>query len=217
MGLLVFVLPLIAIVTVVTTIIYKNAFDRHTTKVLTEGAANKRKWIAPWGFALILLGAQLVLVAGIMFPLSMFMVNTDVGFETVIGDEEPVPLTFDYNLYGYEYVHEDDGCELVGEGSEDLISCKMYKKDNKDGTVTVYLSGRLDKWEMGTNLELNIEDQKGTCFAMATCGSVHEDAENVFFELSVITDEYTAGTIEIRLTDPADNQKAPLSELKMEY
>ena len=106
LGLFIFVVPVILIITVFSFFIYKSCYDKHTNKVLEEGETKKRKWVAPWGFALIVLGVQLVLIAGIMFPLSMLMVDTS-GHQVSNGVEE-IPVGYG-DGYDSEYYPDEIG------------------------------------------------------------------------------------------------------------
>ena len=69
LSVLILLLPTIIIITVAAFFIYKIFYDKHTNKVLESGEPQKRKWVAPWALALIVLGAQLLIVAGVMFPI----------------------------------------------------------------------------------------------------------------------------------------------------
>ena len=70
-SILILLVPTIIIITAAAFFIYKAIFDKHTNKVLESGETPKHRWIAPWALTLIVLGAQLLIVAGIMFPISL--------------------------------------------------------------------------------------------------------------------------------------------------
>lgn len=198
-GLLICLIPVILIVTAVTFIIYKKIFDRHTTKVLQEGVTNKRRWIAPWALALIVLGVQLVLITGTMYLMSMYMINTQAQTVTVSEEGEPMPVIL-YTNTRREFVHKGDGFQLVDEGSNDGLSCKVYKKVNEDNTVSYCFSGKLKKWNGGNKIEMNCLDEKGDLFASSFFSSVDEKDENCYYELRVNDGEYRPGSFVIRLT-----------------
>ena len=83
-------IPIIVVITVAVFFIYKAVYDKHTNQILESGETKKRKWIAPWGLALIVLGAQLILVAGFMFPASLFMINKETS-EITLSETDEVP------------------------------------------------------------------------------------------------------------------------------
>jgi len=197
--LIAFIVPVITVITVVTFFVYKKIYDKHTTKVLEDGETKKRKWLAPWALTLIVLGAQLLIVAGIMFPLSMFMIDKQ-AHTIQISSEQGGPVSFDFN-YDAEFVHGDD-FTLVGEGSNDGITCKIYKKENEDKSVNYYFSGKLDKWEEMNNLQLIVTDESGQVFTMATYLAGAEKDKTFYFELGINVDEYRPSTITIRREKP---------------
>ena len=106
--------PMIIIITLAVFFIYKAFYDKHTNKVLEGSETKKKKWIAPWGLALIVLGAQLILVAGFMFPLSMLMVDHSV---VELSEDSPmhfdvsdsVKFVIDESNYGSGTTFNDDG------------------------------------------------------------------------------------------------------------
>lgn len=220
LGLGIFMLPMILLVTFVTVKIYKFAFDRHTTKVLQEGNAGKRKWIAPWGLAIILLVIQLVLAGGCMFLLSSYMYDTQASSPLVSEDGEPMPIVI-YTNNRREFTHKFDGFKTVGQDANDGFSCNVYKKINKDNTVTYCFSGKINKWQPGDNFELTCYDEKGDTTASSFMGSGNENEQNLFYEIRVSEDEYRPGTVYIKFTkafrDPAEPNNSGVYEIKLDF
>ena len=98
--------------------------------MLESGEAKKCKWIAPWGLALIVLGTQLLLVAGVMFPLSMFMYQTDTEEQRItITNDQPFQIDISDSV---KFVIDDTNYEEVTEMSEDGITITVYKNSNEN-------------------------------------------------------------------------------------
>ena len=219
LGLLICLIPLISGITVAVFFIYKKIFDRHTTKVLQEGVTNKRKWIAPWALALIVLGVQLVLATGTMYLMSMYMVNTQAQTVTVSEEGEPMPVIL-YTNTTREFVHKGDGFQLVDQGANDGLSCKVYKKINEDNTVSYCFSGKLNKWHEGNKLEMTCLDEKGDMIAGSFFSSVDEKDKNCYYELRVNDGAYRPGSFVIRLTQIVYDTSDPNGgtyELKLKF
>ena len=129
-GVYTLLLPLALVITVATFFIYKAFYDKHTNQVLESGEAKKLKWIAPWGLALIVLGTQLLLVAGVMFPLSMFMYQTDTEEQRItVTNEQPFQIDISDSV---KFVIDDTNYEEVTEMSEDGITITVYKNSNEN-------------------------------------------------------------------------------------
>ena len=128
-GVYTLLLPFALVITVATFFIYKAFYDKHTNQVLESGEAKKRKWIAPWGLALIVLGTQLLLVAGVMFPLSMFMYQTNTEEQRItVTNDQPFQIDISDSV---KFVIDDTNYEEVSEMSEDGITITVYKNSNE--------------------------------------------------------------------------------------
>ena len=208
-GLFLFTLPLILIVTVIVFVIYKRCFDRHTNRVLENAETGKRKWMAPWGVALIVLGAQLILVTGIMFPLSMYMMDT--SSKTVVEEEKSAEFGYDFSL-DTAYVAGDD-YQKVSEGSGDGISCSVFKRDNGDGSVNLFVSGSITPWNSGDNLQLSCVDENGEIYSMASYFGVADQLDTLYFKMEMPLDEYHPGTITVILGSNSSSEEKGNIEL----
>ena len=212
-GLIALIVPAIAIITVAAFFIYKKFYDKHTNKVFEEGSKKSRKWIAPWGFTLIVLGAQLILVAGIIYPLSMFMVKNEsrVDFSYGPGEGEGFPIVFDSN-YDHEYHPDEIGYMLINKGSADGVDCKLYKIENDDGSLDYYISGIITGWNGDHNYELYFEDGAGRNFNMATYMPEYNDSDPYYFYLIVSVEEYNPGYFNIAITNSTYDDPAPTGD-----
>ena len=142
-GVYTFLLPIAIIVTVVVFFIYKAIYDKHTNQVLESGGTKKRKWIAPWGLALIVLGAQLLMVAGVMFPLSMFMIDQNVGYSVhELSDDDPMQFDVSDSVM---FVIDDSNYQEVTKFSDEGITVTIYKQQRKDDTEYFVFIGEIEK------------------------------------------------------------------------
>ena len=140
LGFLVFVIITFVItgITLAVFFFYKGIYDRHTTKVLESGVAAKRKWIAPWGLALIVFLAQLMIVLSVFIPASMFMANTQSKVVEVDVSDHP------YLDYSWEPYTVDNSYIEVGTQKTGTASGKLYKKESSDSIVHYYFVGEAD-------------------------------------------------------------------------
>ena len=136
-------IPIILVITVAVFFIYKRFYDKHTNQVLESGEAKKRKWLAPWGLALIVLGAQLVLVAGFMFPLSMFMIDQNVDYSVhELSDDDPMRFDVSDSVM---FVIDDSNYQEVTKFSDEGITVTIYKQQRKDDTEYYVFIGEIEK------------------------------------------------------------------------
>ena len=125
-------IPIVLTITIATFFIYKAFYDKHTNKVLESGETKKRKWLAPWGLALIVLGAQLILIAGVMLPIYMFTVDSStVTVEPSVEMLKEMTLTFDVND-DEQFEVDDKNYKEVTTLSEDGINVTVYKYMNSE-------------------------------------------------------------------------------------
>ena len=206
LGLFVFVIPVILIITVVAFFIYKRCYDKHTNKVLEEGETKKRKWVAPWGFALIVLGAQLVLIAGIMFPLSMLMVDT--SGHHVSNETEDIPVAYG-DGYDGEFYPDEIGYMLVDKVSADDVSCKVYQKDNEDETLTYYVSGTVSGDIQNKVCEIGYDEGSARTYFMATYLPEVKSDTSYYFFLTITVNKNNAGVVKVQITESTYTDPAP--------
>lgn len=206
LGLFVFVVPVILIITVVAFFIYKRCYDKHTNKVLEEGETKKRKWVAPWGFALIVLGVQLVIIAGIMFPVSMLMVDTSVHQDSNGAVEIPVGYG---DGYDNEYYPDEIGYMLIDKVSADNVSCKVYQKDNEDETLTFYVSGTVSGEIQEKVCEISYDEGNARNYYMATYIPEIKSGTSYYFFLTITVNKNNAGVVKVLITESSYNDTAP--------
>ena len=206
LGLFVFVVPVILIITVVAFFIYKRCYDKHTNKVLEEGETKKRKWVAPWGFALIVLGVQLVIIAGIMFPVSMLMVDTSVHQDSNGAVEIPVGYG---DGYDNEYYPDEIGYMLVDKVSKDNVSCKVYQKDNEDETITYYVSGTVSGEVKDKVCEIGYDEGSARNYFMATYIPEIASGKAYYFFMTITVNKNKNGVVKVEITESTYNDSAP--------
>ena len=209
-SILVFLIPTILIITVAAFFIYKAVFDKHTNKVLESGDTKKRKWIAPWGLALIVFFAQLLLVAGIVYPLSMFSTysgSKETGFEIC----EDYPCDFDISDSVYSI--DESKYTVISKQTEDGITYTVYKNnDSKDKEQFVVL-GELEK-EPKDGLSLYLKYLvNGEDKASFMCSySENNDLSKVYFKCEVIKSPYTATSLMVGVVNKCKYEMSSLDE-----
>ena len=196
-GVYTLLLPLALVITIAAFFIYKAFYDKHNNKVLESGETNKRKWMAPWGLALIVLGAQLLLVAGIMFPLSMFMVQPEPQ-EPVTLVTSDMPFSFDVSD-SVQFVVDETYYEMINTVSGDGFTITAYKKLRPIDNDYYVFVGDIDKdanWP--TNIFIHFkhdgEDSFVGCEITENCAS-----EKAYFKFEVMTDLNSTGSFSIGL------------------
>ena len=127
-GVYTILFPMIVIITVAAFFIYEAIYDKHTNKVQESGEADKRKWIAPWGMALIVLGAQLLLAASVMLPISMLMIDPGTQ-ETNLELSSENPVLFDISD-GAMFQPDEDNYTEESTLNEDGIEISIYHNKN---------------------------------------------------------------------------------------
>ena len=183
-------IPIIVVITVAVFFIYKAVYDKHTNQILESGETKKRKWIAPWGLALIVLGAQLILVAGFMFPASLFMINKETSEITLSEtDEVPADLVFSQAV---RFVVEDKDFEKIGEATNDDITVTIYKKTNSNGSAHFVYVGSFEKKENSyviMNGRFSVNDTMN--YSISTYVGDNSDISTVFFKAEFISQDGT--------------------------
>ena len=195
-GVYTLLLPLALGITVAAFFIYKAFYDKHNNKVLESGETNKRKWLAPWVLALIILGAQLLLVAGIMFPVSMFMVQPE-SQETDLELSEENPVLFDISDYVIYQIDESRFSAIKTE-SVDGITVTVYR--NKEAKVNhqYIILGEIDKGSheaqsVYINYEIN-DSVKASCLSG---GKGNSEFTKTYFKCEVLKDDGVPATISV--------------------
>ncbi len=178
-------IPVILVITIAVFFIYKAFYDKHTNQVLESGETKKRKWIAPWGLALIVLGAQLVLVAGLMFPIYMFTVDSSTVASSQLSSD--MPLTFDVNDKE-RFVIDDSYYEEVTTLSEDGITVTIYKSPSESEMYYYVFLGEIEKernWPMSLCIKFENagHDASLICELTAVC-----DGDKAYFKCEALAE-----------------------------
>ena len=200
-GLFVILIPAIIIVTVVTLIVYKIFYDKHNNRVLESGETNKRKWIAPWGLALIVLGVQLVLAIGSVFVLSLFMLDPNSM------SEEEAELSRVYYEYSdvKEFTVDRNLFMKWGQSTGDGITITMYKHDYPDGSVDYIFTGSVEDIEdESIYFDFDMTDENDTKYGLCTVWPMREDSTTLYYMIRIHVDEFVPAKVIIGVGFGAD-------------
>ena len=183
-GVYTILFPMIVIITVAAFFIYKAIYDKHTNKVLESGEADKRKWIAPWGMALIVLGAQLLLAASVMFPISMLMIDPGTQ-ETNLELSSENPVLFDISD-GAMFLADEENYTEESTLTEDGIKIIIYHNKNAGDNNKFILIGEIEKepYEpVGIYIFYENDGIDGCCMSGITA---NDDSSKVYFKCEVL-------------------------------
>ena len=166
-SILILLIPTILIVTVAAFFIYKAIYDKHTNKVLESGETQKRRWIAPWALALIVLGAQLLIAVGVMMPASMFMVYSDTKQFAEATADQPLNVEVSDSV---KYVIYDPAYENTGTFENYGVTIECYVRENQDGSNNNIFIGTIECKEINgpINVTAELVDKHGDCIATAS-------------------------------------------------
>ncbi len=197
-GVYTLIFPMIVVITVAAFFIYKIFYDKHTNKVLESGETKKRKWIAPWGVALIIFGLQLVILAGIMFPLSMFMFKREAS-ETNLELSEENPILFDISD-SVMYQIDDKRYECVSSLSQDGVTFYVYRKtgDNENNQFIILGEIEKDPHEPVSVYLLCEKDNNLTGCCMVGV-SENDETGKVYFKCELLKGKDTPASIRVGL------------------
>ena len=183
-GIFLLVVPAIIFITIVAFLIYRAVYDKHTNKVLESGETKKRKWIAPWAFTLIVFGALLILVAGIIFPLSMFMIDPATRAY------EACPVSVDVSDSVKFVVDDADYATEVVLDSGDVY-VESYVRQNKDGSTNYIYIGKITGVETGpVTVDAELSEGSGGMNGMSSSSLVQLEpgTTEVNFKCEVLID-----------------------------
>ena len=208
-GVYTLLIPMIVVITVAAFFIYKIFYDKHTNKILESGETKKRKWIAPWGVALIAFGLQLVILAGIMFPLSMFMAKRETS-ETNLELTEENPILFDVSE-SVKYQIDEDRYNEVTSLSEDGITLTIYrKKDDKDYNQFIILGEFEKDPDQPATVYLDC-DRDGTEMACCLVGvTANEESPKVYFKCELMKNGDVPASIRVGVINGIVHEVSPL-------
>ncbi len=197
-GVYTLIIPMIVVITVAAFFIYKVFYDKHTNKVLESGETKKRKWIAPWGVALIAFGLQLVILAGMMFPLSMFMAKREAS-ETNLELSEENPILFDISD-SVMYQIDDKRYECISLLSEDGITLYVYRKTGDDEYNQFIILGEIDKEPYEpVSVYLFCEKNNELMGCCMVGSSANDEREKVYFKCEWLKGKDTPASIRVGL------------------
>lgn len=209
-----FLIPTILLIALAVFFIYKSFYDKHTTKVLESGGSVKRKWIAPWGLALIVLGAQLILVAGFMFPASMLMFD-----HTVVELSESNPMHFDLSDSVQFVINEsnyDEGTTFTDEG----ITVTIYSQKRTDEHEYYVILGEIEKQKTDpTYVYVCLGTDNGD-FESESYIPVTTDSSKAYFKCEVMTgaDKPTSLRVAVDYGDSIDKNSGDLpQDIKLSF
>ncbi|MDY6339629.1 MAG: hypothetical protein SPL61_08330 [Saccharofermentans sp.] len=201
-------IPIIVVITVAVFFIYKAVYDKHTNQILESGETKKRKWIAPWGLALIVLGAQLILVAGFMFPASMLMFD-----HTVVELSESNPMHFDLSDSVQFVINEsnyDEGTTFTDEG----ITVTIYSQKRTDEHEYYVILGEIEKQKTDpTYVYVCLGTDNGD-FESESYIPVTTDSSKAYFKCEVMTgaDKPTSLRVAVDYGDSIDKNSGDLQQ-----
>ncbi len=197
-SILVLLIPTILVVTVAAFFIYKAIYDKHTNKVLESGETQKRRWIAPWAMSLIVLGAQLLIVAGVMFPLSLLMV--DPASQQHVEATEDQPLNVDVSD-SVKYVIYDPAYENTGTFENYGVTIECFVRENADGTSNNIFIGTIDSKDINgpINVTAELVNKDGECFATASCTLVDVSAgtDVIYFMCECLSEDRSGNELNV--------------------
>lgn len=200
-GLFLVLIPAIIVVTVVTLIVYKIFYDKHNNRVLESGETNKRKWIAPWGLALIVLGAQLVLAIGSVFVLSLFMLDPN----SMSAEEEETSRVYYEFSDIKEFTVDRNLFMKCGKGIGDGITITMYKWDNPDGSVDFIFTGSVEDIEdESIYFDFSMIDENDTKNGLCTVWPMRDDSTTLYYLIRIHADEYVPAIVTVGVGFGAD-------------
>ena len=196
-------IPIVLTITIATFFIYKAIYDKHTNKVLESGETKKRKWLAPWGLALIVLGAQLILIAGVMLPIYMFTVDTST-VEPSYEQLKEMPLTFEVSdTEPFEV--DEKAYSLISTYFSEGLNVNVYKYE-KAGDYDYYIFlAEIDKephCPMSIYIDYDNNDHTAVlmCELTAVC-----DGDKAYIKCEAIADVDTPAALRIGLKNKTVN------------
>lgn len=195
-GVYTLIIPMIVVITVAAFFIYKVFYDKHTNKILESGETKKRKWIAPWGVALIALGLQLVILAGIMFPLSMFMAKRETS-ETNLELTEENPILFDISD-SVIYQIDETRYNCVSTLSEDGVTLNVYRKNGDNEYNQFIILGEFEKDPhdpVSVYLVCEKDDTEMACCLVGV--TANNESSKVYFKCELLKDKDTPASIRV--------------------
>ena len=200
-GLFVILIPAIIIVTVVTLIVYKIFYDKHNNRVLESGETNKRKWIAPWGLALIVLGVQLVLAIGSVFVLSLFMLDPN---SMSAEEEETSRVYYEYSDIK-EFTVDRNLFMKCGQGTGDGITITMYEWNNPDGSVEFIFTGSVENIDdESIYFDFSMVDDNDTKYGLSTVWPMRAGSTTFYYMVRIHVDEYVPADVTVGVGFGAD-------------
>ena len=181
-SILILLVPTIIIITAAAFFIYKAIFDKHTNKVLESGETPKRRWIAPWALTLIVLGAQFLIVAGIMFPISLLMVDPAAKQYVEASEDQPLNVEVSDSV---KYVIYDQAYENTGVLENCGVTIECFERENKDGSSNNVFIGTIDSREISGPVKVTADlvNKDDECYAMAVCTlvDISPDTDIIYF------------------------------------
>ena len=213
-GVFTFLIPIILLISIAVFFIYKVFYDKHTNKVLEGSETKKKKWIAPWGLALIVLGAQLLLVAGIMFPLSMLMVDHSV---IEVSEECPVNLDLSDSV---KFVIDDSNYHEVTRFSDEGITVTIYKQQRTDDNEYYVFIGEIEKQSYEQLNAYFCLEKDCLSYAIQTWMPSNSDSSKAYFKAEVLTGADSPSSLRIAVGygnsfDP--NKDNPPQDIKLVF
>ncbi|MBR4948204.1 MAG: hypothetical protein IKZ29_06595 [Clostridiales bacterium] len=182
-------------------IVYKIFYDKHNNRVLESGETNKRKWIAPWGLALIVLGAQLVLAIGSVFVLSLFMLDPN----SMSAEEEETSRVYYEFSDIKEFTVDRNLFMKCGKGIGDGITIEMYKWDNPDGSVDFIFTGSVEDIEdESIYFDFSMIDENDTKNGLSTVWPMRDDSTTLYYLVRIHADEYVPAIVTVGVGFGAD-------------
>ena len=210
-GVYTILFPMIVIITVAAFFIYKAIYDKHTNKVLESGETDKRKWIAPWGLALIVLGAQLLLAASVMLPISMLMIDPGTQ-ETNLELSSENPVLFDISD-GAMFQPDEDNYTEESTLNEDGIKISVYHNKNAKDINKFILIGEIEKepYEpVGIYIFYENDNIEGSCMSGITA---NDDSSKVYFKCEVLKKLDTPASIKVGIKNGHADQMSSEEKL----
>ena len=204
LGFLVFVIITFVItgITLAVFFFYKGIYDRHTTKVLESGVTPKRKWIAPWGLALIVFLAQLMIVLSVFIPASLFMTNKQSKVVELSMAEHP---SLDYSWEPYSVY---DGYSEVKTTKSGTVTFRLLKRENADNTVDYILTGEAEISKMDSfNMAIDYVDNDSHLFSESLFVNNEEKKDVVYFKFETQREKDKPGKIDFSFGEGPDISK----------
>jgi len=175
--------------------VYKHFYDKRSNRILENGETPRRKWIAPWALALIVLGVQLLITVVVTVPVFLYTAVASSALVSSI-EEEQEPVNADISISdAVNYVVNTDEYELVDENERSGVDYCLYRAEKSDGSTNYIITGHFVMDQLGyAQFEFNFScDHCGCCMYHDHLNT--KIGNDIYFMIELSQEEYMSGDI----------------------